>query len=186
MVRARQQRRDVAVLRLRQPGLVDRAGRPVALPGHSQPRIAGPGGAGREFGRRDGRGGRTGGRDTRNQHRLVGRVVSGTAFVGPGAAALCAVAAGRVPVPCRALRELVDPAGGAAGDPARAARRGAGGDVARAGERRLSADRPAHHDGPGRQERHPDDRIRRTGRTQGRARRSTRPWKRRASACARS
>ncbi len=41
-------------------------------------------------------------------------------------------------------------------DPARPGGRGVGGDAARAGQRRLSADRPADHHGPGRQERDPD------------------------------
>ena len=80
------------------------------------------------------------------------------------------LAAGRVPVPRRALRELVDPVRGAAGHPARPGRRGLRGDAARARERRLSPDRPAHDDGARRQERDPDGRVRRARREAGRAR----------------
>ena len=98
-----------------------------------------------------------------HQRRLGRPVLPGAAVVGPGAVALRHLAAGRVPVPRRALRKLVDPGRGAAGHSARPGRRDLRGDAARAAERRLSADRPADDDGPRRQERDPDDRVRRAG-----------------------
>ena len=67
---------------------------------------------------------------------------------GAGAGALRALAAGRLPVPGRALRELVDPVRGAAGGAARRRRRGARRDAARPRQRRLLPGRPAHHDRP--------------------------------------
>ena len=96
------------------------------------------------------------------------------------------LAAGRLPVPRRALRELVDPGRGPAGHSARPGRRDLRGDAARAGERRLPADRPADDDGPRRQERDPDDRVRRAGREEGHAGHRRRARGRPHPACGRS
>ena len=104
------------------------------------------------------------GADPRHQRRLGRPILSGAAVVRTGAAALRDLAARRLPVPRRALRELVDPGRGAARDPARPRRRDLRGHAARAPERRLSPDRPADDDGPGGEERDPDDRVRRAGR----------------------
>ena len=73
---------------------------------------------------------------------------------------LRAVAARRVPLPRRALRELVDSGLGHARRAARRARRG-GRDAARqASERRLLPGRSARDDRPRREERDPDRRVR--------------------------
>ena len=91
----------------------------------------------------------------------AGQSYPGTAVVRPGAVALRHFAAGRVPVPGGALRKLVDPGRGAADHPAGPGRRDLRRDPARARERRLPADRAADDHGPGRQERDPDERVRR-------------------------
>ena len=112
--------------------------------------------------------------------------LSGAAVDGAGALSLCAVDPGDLPVPCRALRELVDPDLGAAGDPARRDRRGAGGDGARARQRHLFPGRPAHHDRAVGQERDPDRRVRRIRRGAGQDAPSRQRWRPRACAFARS
>ena len=96
------------------------------------------------------------------------------------------LAAGRVPVPRRALRKLVDPGRGPAGHPARPGRRDLRGHAARAAERRLPADRPADDHGPRGEERDPDDRVRRAGGEARACGSSTPRWKPRGSACGRS
>ena len=104
----------------------------------------------------------------------------------PGAAALRPVAADRLPVPRRAVRELVDPGRGAAGRAARHRRRGVRGHAARPRERRLFPGRPAHDHGSRGQERDPDRRVRR-GTAARRARAASTPRsRRRGSGCGRS
>src|SRR3546814_13325627 len=94
------------------------------------------------------------------------------------AAALWPVGAGRVPLPRRTLRKLVDPACRAAGDSARPDRRGAGGDAAGPGQQPLFTGRPAHHHGTRRQERDPDRRIRGAGLPPGHGREGRRAGRR--------
>ena len=105
-----------------------------------------------------------------HQRRLGRPVLPGAAVVGAGADPLRRRADRRLPVPRRALRKLVDPGRGAAGDPARPGRRDLLRHAARAAERRLSAGRPDHDDGPVGQERDPDGRVRRARRARGQAR----------------
>ena len=73
-----------------------------------------------------------------------------------GHPALCDLGAGRLPQPCRALRELVDPAVRHSCRAYRHAGRAALGAFLRPVQRRLFQGRPAHHHRPGLQERHPD------------------------------
>ncbi len=94
-------------------------------------RTAGPGGAGHQLGPGDGADGGTCRTIARHQRGLGRPVLSGTAVLGPGTLSLCAVAAGRVPVPRGAVRELDDPDRGAVGHPIGAGRRGVCGDLAR-------------------------------------------------------
>ena len=114
--------------------------------------------------RRHGSHGGAGGEDSRRVDRLERAVLPGAAVERAGALSICHLAAGGVPVPRRPVRELVDSRGGAAGGAARVVRRGAGGVAARPGERRVLPGGPADHHGPGRQERHPDRRVRRAER----------------------
>ena len=95
-------------------------------------------------------------------HRLrVDRpLVRGAALRRERAGALRAVAARRVPVPRRAVRELVDPGVGDARRAARRARRGGRDAARRPRERRLLPGRPAHDDRPLGEERDPHRRVR--------------------------
>ena len=148
MVRPLVERRDGAVLRLRAGRLGDRAEQPVALPGRACRSNS------RDRRRRASARARRWTKWSSSRARFPapaspGRaVLPGAAVLGPGAAALRDLAAGRLPVPRRALRKLVDPGRGAAGRPARPRRRDLRGHPARARERRLPADRPADDDGP--------------------------------------
>ncbi len=103
-----------------------------------------------------------------------------------GAAAVRDLDAVHLPVPGRAVRELVGAvlghAGGAAGHHRRAGRQ-----PPRAGEqRRVLPGRPAHHGGPVRQERDPDRRVRRDAAGAGHGRARSHAGGRASSGCGRS
>ena len=93
----------------------------------------------------------------------TGQSPAGNHLRQPGADAVRAVDPGRVPVPGRAVRELVDSVRGAAGRAARHHRRPARDLGPRPDQRRLLQDRHPDHHRPGREERDPDRRILRRG-----------------------
>ena len=96
------------------------------------------------------------------------------------------LAAGGVPVPGGAVRELVDPVRGAAGGAAGRARRGARHRRARLQQRRVLQDRPDHHHRPVGEERGADHRVRQGPAGAGAQRRCRRCWRRRTCASGRS
>ena len=96
----------------------------------------------------------------RHRLRVDRRLAAGAAIGRPGAAALRAVAARGVPVPRRALRELVDSVRDHARGAARGARRRARRNARRQGQRHLFPGRAADHDRPVGEERDPDRGVR--------------------------
>src|ERR1019366_7024677 len=87
-------------------------------------------------------------------------LLSGAVVGRPGAGPLCALAAGGLPLPGGALRELDHSGCGDAGDPAWRHRGGARRHPARPLQRHLFPGRPAPHHRHLGQERHPDRRVR--------------------------
>ncbi|CAF0894791.1 unnamed protein product [Rotaria sp. Silwood1] len=160
--------RHPRLLRCVQPPLRQRRQR---LPGRRRPHggALGPSAGGvRPHRRRHGelgRGDERGGRDrvdvaVRHRPELDRPVLPGAPDRRPGAHAVRAVAAGGVPVPGRAIRELEHPVLGDAGGAAGRHRRAAGGHAARAVQRRVLPGRPADHHRPVGEERDPDRRVR--------------------------
>jgi hypothetical protein len=116
----------------------------------------------RQLRRRDAGDGGAAARDAaRHRLRMVGPQLPGTAVGRPGAAAVRRLGAVHLPVPGRAVRELVGAlqrdAGGAAGH----LRRPRGQPPGRPEQRRVLPGRAAHHRGAECEERDPDRRVRR-------------------------
>ncbi len=166
LVRAQQQFGDGAVLGLLQQrmGVCAASAEPLQRRGvdgdHRQRRHWHQFRRGDERHRRAGKQARQG-----RELRLVGHVLPGAGRRRADLDAVRGVAGVRVPVPGRAVRELVDPDLGDAGGAGGHRRRAAGDVAARALQRHLFPGRPAGDDGPVGQERHPDRGVRQgTGR----------------------
>src|SRR3569623_1684780 len=163
VVRARHLRCDDAVLRVREDPLVLRCGVAVALQRPRVVRHPGHGQAGRQLRHRDGRDREGRVAASRHDARVERLVVRGAGRERPDDLAVPDLDPRELPVPCRALRELVRAVLGPPRDPARRDRRGARGEVPRARERRVLPGRAADHDRARFEERDLDRRVSRGG-----------------------